>query len=310
VSRRKAAPSNMAASAVPLMATPFAGAVTSTEKRRRGAARLTTVSVFRLLWHELQPHDRHSDANVKELKESIQELGLLEPPLVWRTKRGKLVILCGHRRVRAWQLLVQEGLIKGDRIRVFVLDDLSEGQATVIMAAEYGHSREFSAVHTALLIGEARKHLLTEGNGKITVRKLAAVLPWGRSAIDDYLAIYDALQDPSLGPFVHSMDKIGKALLHKVVTLDDHATKVRACEAFHATGPTGVRKLLAAANGTPAKEVVKVTIRDNNCALTYDLRVSMGPDLTEEEIAAISAALHRARTDLATIREGARPSTE
>jgi ParB/RepB/Spo0J family partition protein len=294
----------MAASALAPMATPFAGAVTSTEKRGRGAARLKTVSVFRLRWHELQPRDRHSDANVNELMESIQELGLLEPPLVWRTKRGKLVILCGHRRVRAWQLLVQSGFFDNDRIRVFLLHDLSEGQAAVIMAAEYGHRREYSAVHTATLIGEARKHLLTEASDKITVRTLAAVLPWKKSSIDDYLAIYGALQDPELRDFVHSMDKAGKNLIRDIVTAKAPATRVQACEAFRRGGVKAARESLAVANGQSRKESVRVTGRTTDCTLTYDLRVSLRPDLSEEEIAAIEAALGQVEEDLARIRAG------
>lgn len=299
---RKIGPPNMAGDGEGLMETPFAGTVSRTEQKGRKRAPLVRVSVFRLRWHPLQPSDRHSDAAVQDLMESIEELGLLEPPLVWRKKDGTLVVLAGHRRVRAWQLLVQAGRIDADRIHVFILDDLSDGQDAVIMAAELGHRRGCSAVHTATLIGEARKQLIAEGNGKVTVRRLAAVLPWGKSSISDYLDIYRALQDPEVGNFVHLMDKMGKRFIHGIVTADDHASRVEACKAFQHDGAKGARAVLAAAKDQPRTEPVRVTPHGTDCDLTYDLRVSLHPALTEEEIVAIEAALDRAREDLRRIR--------
>ena len=97
---------------------------------------------------------------------------------------GTYVILFGHRRVRACELLAKRGLGK-DRIRVFVRDDLTEGEAALLIAAEYGHRKEFSAVHTASVIGAAYRTLTAEGKKGPSVRRIAAVLPWEKTSIDD-----------------------------------------------------------------------------------------------------------------------------
>jgi hypothetical protein len=297
---KKTGPPNMAGDDAGRMDTPFAGTVSRTEQKGRKRAPLVRVSVFRLRWHPLQPSDRHSDVNVQDLMGSIEELGLLEPPLVWRKKDGTLVVLAGHRRVRGWQLLFQAGRIDTDRIYVFILNDLSDGQDAVIMAAELGHRRGCSAVHTATLIGEARKQLLAEGNGKVTVRGLAAVLPWGKSSIDDYLDIYRALQDPDLGDLVHQMDKMGKRFIHGIVTAEDHALRVEACKAFQRDGAKGARAVLAAAKDQP--QAVRVTGLSKECDLTYNLTVSLRPDLKEAEIAAIASAFRQVEEHLVRIR--------
>jgi ParB/RepB/Spo0J family partition protein len=297
---KKTGPPNMAGDDAGRMDTPFAGTVSRTEHKGRTRARLASVSVFRLRWHPVQPSERHSDANVEELMRSIEEMGLLEPPLVWKKDDGTLVVLAGHRRVRGWQLLVQAGFFNNDRIRVFIMTDLTEGQAAVIMAAEYGHRRECSPVHTALLIGKAREQLLAEEDGRVTVRRLAAVLPWGKSSIDDYLDIYRALQDPELGDFVHLMDKMGKRVIHGIVTAEDHAMRVEACKAFQRDGAKAARKVLAAAKDQP--QAVRVTGLSKECDLTYNLTVSLRPDLKEAEIAAIESAFRQVEEHLVRIR--------
>lgn len=225
------------------------------ETRARETARLRQVSAFKLQPHSLQPLSRHADDNVRELMKSIHSIGLQEPPLVRRLEDGSYVILAGHRRVRAWQLLALDRRVE-EKMPVYILTNISDRDAIYIMAAEYFHRRDFSAVHTANVIGHAWRERRNELGREPTMRDMEDVIPWKRQSISDYLKIADALEDPRRRDLVHSMDK-QKALLYEVLKADDIATQIEALKAFAEGGTAATRRVLNGGEAPGAEPVVR-----------------------------------------------------
>jgi ParB/RepB/Spo0J family partition protein len=269
------------------------GSTSNAEQKARVRAARRMVAVHRLRAHPLQPPERHSDANVTDLVESILELGLLELPTVWRRADGTYVILFGHRRIRACQLIAMRGLGE-DRVPAFVRDDLTEGEAALLIAAEYGHRMEFSAVHTATVIGAAHRMLSADEKTGASVRRMAAILPWEKTSIDDYLKIDKALRDPRTADLVRSMDKEGKSLLVNVLSQPTFSARIRVLKAYQSGGAAVVRQALAAAkNGRPQKAVTRSKRGEG-----YDMTVRLRPSMTAEAIVEVLAAISTLRADL------------
>lgn len=271
-----------------------------TEKECRTNAKLRSVPVFKLQPHPLQPLERHSEQNVADLLVSIIDLGLQEPPLVWRRPDGSYVILIGHRRVRAWQLGALDGRLD-HKIRVFVREDLTDGEALKRMAVEYFHRIEYSNLHIARLVGETSKHLSLDQNGQISTRDLAAVLPWGKTSVDHYLTIYRGLQDPRMAPLVHRADKAPISLLCKMLTLDEFSTRVDALKAYAEKGTAAAQEVVKAAKvtsqgGRPLKTVTRKERRGG-----YDLTIRIRPTMTAAQVEEALQALDQAEEDLKTM---------
>jgi hypothetical protein len=269
----------------------IARGLSSVEMTARSSAVFRSVNLFGLQPYHSQPLDRHSDENVATLRDSIHELGLLNAPLVWRDPTGRHVILAGHRRVRACQLLARDGH-RPDAVDVFLLTDLSAGGAAMLAAAEYVHRVDCSTVHTATLIGEAHRQLQLEASGiSVSVRRLAAVLPWGKSAVDEYLAIYQALQDPRLADLVRSADKAPISLLCKALRQPDFDAKVHALTTYREGGIPGLRKALSGSKRGRPTRVVRRTASRDGYELTVRLRQRMSRSDAETAIAALRLAI-------------------
>jgi ParB/RepB/Spo0J family partition protein len=264
------------------------------EQSARARARLLLVSAFKLRPHTLQPAERHSDLNVADLMESIAALGLQDPPVVRRLPNGSHEILAGHRRIRAWQLLALDGRVL-EKMRAFVLDGISDREAVYIIAAEYAHRREFSVLHTARIVGAAWNERRAELGKEPTVRDLADILPWGKSSIDDYLLIHDALQDPASSELVHRMDN-AKGLLVKILRQDD-GVRLAALHAYAESGPAGARRVLSS---TVAAAVVP-TVERKDCDDGYDLLVRVRRDMSAEQIEAARVAMAALAQDLSGV---------
>ena len=295
MSSRKQMPGNMAGTA----AQPTqANELSNNEKAARRAARSRVLSAFRLVPHCLQPAERHATSNVLELKESIRQLGLLEPPLVWLRSESEHVILAGHRRCHAWRLLVAEGHVKPE-MRVYVLEGIEEDEALKLIAAEYFHRREYSVIHTAQLVGEAHRAVKAARQGDVPLRELEAVLPLGRTSLGHYLTIHQALQDPRLAPLVHSADKASKVLLYKALTLASFSAKRDALDVLQPKSTTHVCANAgnnAVVRGRPSKNVVR-----NQRGKGFDLVVKVRVRMAAEDVHLAREALERALRELGTL---------
>lgn len=248
--------------------------VSQSEREVRQRAKLRSVSVSKLRAHPTQPAERHADEAIQALVASIRTLGLINPPVVRRLEDGTYQILVGHRRSRSWQLLVLLGEVP-ERIKVYVYDDLSDADAILMIAAEYGQGQEYSAVHTSVVVGEAVAQRRAQLGRDPTAREMADILPWGKTSINDYERIYDALCSP-IGNLVRRADSAGKSLLLKALEQDELTTR-RALEAFPKGGEGGVRKILQEANGKggrPQNPFTR-TKRGKGWNLTVRLRPTM-----------------------------------
>ena len=282
------------------LTTPAANQPSDGEKENRSVAKLRTISVFKLQPHEVQPPERHSEENVADLLVSILELGLQNPPHAWRKPDGSYVILFGHRRVRAWQLGALEGRLP-EKIRVFVRSDLTEGEDLKLMAAEYCHWKEFSTLHIARLVGEASRHLSIGQDGEISTRDLAAVLPWKKTSVGHYRAIYRMLEDPRLAPTVHRVDSPSKSLLNAIAQQAEFSTRREALEAYADRGAAAAREVLAAAANASDEDAPLETVTRETCGDGYDVTVRLRPNMTAAQVEEAEKALHQALDDLATM---------
>ena len=273
--------------------------VSDVEHASRREAQLRSVSVFRLAAHPLQPAERHASENVAELKLSISRLGLLEPPLVWRRVDGSYVILAGHRRWHAVKLLVVEES-RSPRIRVHLLEGISEAEALRIVAAEYCHRREYSTLHTARIVGAAHETLQSQTGGDVPLRELAAVLPLERTVLGQYLTIYQAMLDPRLADLVRGADKASKAVLYKALKHTDAATRVSALNALQPSAAHQAVTSVAAARPRRRESAVKRRRRGRG----FDLAVQVRPMMSEKDVMNVRQALHQALADVDTIFPG------
>lgn len=290
-SERRKMPEDLADSTAPRTLTAFAArgpeALSPTESAARKTARRRNISAFRLQPHPLQPHERHSTENVAELKVSLSELGLIEPPLVWHHSGSSYVILAGHRRWHAWKLLVAEEN-RDPRMPVYVLDGISGDEALRIMAAEYCHRKEFSVIHTARIVGAAHESL--RQNGSVPLRQLAAVMPLGRTSLGQYLVISDGLHDPRLAPLVHSVDKPSKVKLYKALSYPDIQTRIAALKAMQ-TGSQGLRTSIMIGPPSSRTACVRRRKRGRGFDLAVEVRLNMAPAEVLRVVGALRGAI-------------------
>lgn len=259
----------------------------------RSEARLRKVRVFQLRPHPLQPSERHAAHNVHDLMESIQEIGLQEPPLIRRLPNGTYEILAGHRRSAAWQMLTLSGLID-EKIPAFVHVNLSDREALYIVAAEYAHNEDYSPLHIARIVGATVQERRAEIGREPGARDLAAILPWEKSSIAAYRKVYDALQDARLAPLVQRLDSPDISLLYKALCVSEFSRTVEVLEAYVDSGANAARKILNASKGGRPKQWVSRKAQGNG----YDLTVRFRPSMPVEDARAALARLESLRDDL------------
>jgi ParB-like chromosome segregation protein Spo0J len=260
----------------------------------RGGDSYRRVDAFRLTAFPGHSPARWSEAAVADLKESILELGLLEAPRVWKldgSETGYLV-LTGHRRVRAWQLLALNRLVDR-KIKVMVSTELTEREARRIMIAEESHRAEELPVGKAERIAMEFLAMSDELGREPTMEEMAAVLKPQKTAINDSMQIYRALQDPRLEPLIRAADGAGKTLLLKALRAPELSRTVAALEAFASGGASAMRKALAKRSGRPQKSVLR-----RKQGGGYDLTIRYRPGMLVEDRLAALAELEATKADL------------
>lgn len=289
MSKKKSLPADIGAAQRESTASRFFTSASSPgEEEARTSARPQKVSATRLSPHPDQPVDRHAAEAVAELMQSIQAHGLLQAPLVMR-RGSKFVILAGHRRVRAYQLLALDGLVE-EKLTIFVRDDLSDADAVYLMCGEAHHRKDFSPVHAATLVGKCWVERSGELGRDASARDLADVLPSGKTCISESMTIYRALKDPRLAPLVRSADSAGKDLLVKALRLPDLSTQERALTSYADGGSPALRKALVTKTGRPQKTVTQRKRGDHGYDLTIRIRKGMAADEVNEAREALKVA--------------------
>jgi hypothetical protein len=267
------------------------------EERLRRGARQRRVPVQRIEDSPYQSPSRRDLTDVTDLVASIRELGLLHRPVVRERADGTHELISGHRRVRAWRLLAQEGAVT-NKIPVDVLAGLTDLQAALAVRAANGH-REVGPVAEAEEIGVIWQLRRAELGREPTVRDLAAAMPEGRTAVANALVIWRALQDPRLEPLVRQADKAGKTLLVKALRANDFRTTVRALEAYSEGGVSAMRGVLATRRGRPEQVITRRQRGSDDSS--YDLTVRVRATMSAEQAAEALQALRAVEDDLARI---------
>ena len=254
--------------------------------------------------HQIQANPgqprRHFDAGeIEALAVSIAEHGLIQPIVVRKIAARRYEIVAGERRYRALMQLHVEGRLPEGGVPVLVHETMSDADARLRAYIENSHRAELRPVEDAEALGEIVEERTRERGKPPTLRELADVLPLGRTALGHTMRIYDALQDPELGPLVRHADKLGKALLFKVLGVDNFASRHMLLHlAADGATPQEVQAHLAKAAakpkaGRPMQWVTRTRRGDG-----YDLLIRVRGHMGAEEAEGARPALEEALTDL------------
>ncbi len=132
--------------------------------------RIISVPVNDILPNPEQPRETFSDETLENLKRSIAENGILEPPLV-RRKGDFFELIAGERRFRAAKEL------KFERIDVILMDVDSSEKMLILSLIENIQREDLNAIEE----GKAFRHLMNRMEA--TQEELANVVGKSRSAI-------------------------------------------------------------------------------------------------------------------------------
>ncbi|MFC1692845.1 ParB/RepB/Spo0J family partition protein [Candidatus Latescibacterota bacterium] len=134
------------------------------------ALKIITVPINEIIPNRNQPRERFSDEAMDELKKSIAENGILEPPIV-RRKDDFFEVIAGERRYRAAREL------HFDTIDVILMDVESDEKALVLSLIENIQREDLNAIEEA----KAYQQIMTDMS--VTQEELAAIVSRSRSAV-------------------------------------------------------------------------------------------------------------------------------
>ena len=173
--------------------------------------RIISVPIKDILPNPEQPREKISDTALEELKRSIAENGILEPPIV-RRKGEFFEIVAGERRVRAARELGFE------TIEVILMDVDSDEKMLVLSLIENIQREDLNAIE------EARAYHQIMTRMKITQEELANVVGKNRSTVANTIRLLSLPED------VQAM--IGEGLLapgsaRALVAVQDEEIQIR-----------------------------------------------------------------------------------
>lgn len=115
-------------------------------------------------------YEEYTSDKMEELIESILEVGLLQPIVVWKQLNGKYMILAGHNRYKAYKILNDSGMYGKRYSRILATikeyNELDSNMAQQIIIDTNWVSRELTATQRAKSI--VRKYAILEQKGKET----------------------------------------------------------------------------------------------------------------------------------------------
>lgn len=146
------------------------------EEGKPTGRRILTVKLNDIIPNSAQPREHFSEETMEELKRSIAEHGILEPPIV-RRKGDFFELIAGERRYRAAREL------KMDSIEVIVMDVNSDEQMLILSLIENIQREDLNAVE------EARAYEQILNSMQSTQDELAKVVGKSRSAVANTLRL-------------------------------------------------------------------------------------------------------------------------
>ncbi len=147
-----------------------------TEEEEKSARRIITVPLNDIVPNSSQPRERFSDEAMEDLKRSIAENGILEPPVV-RRKGDFFELIAGERRFRAARELGMES------IEVIVMDVDSDDKMLVLSLVENIQREDLNAIEEAKAYREIMERM------EATQEDLSKVVGKSRSAIANTLRL-------------------------------------------------------------------------------------------------------------------------
>jgi len=184
-----------------------------------GERRIITVSVNDIIPNRKQPRQTFSDEAMEELKRSITENGILEPPIV-RRKDDFYELVAGERRFRAAKELDHE------TIDVILMEVESDDKMLVLSLIENIQREDLNAIEEA----KACRHIMDSMD--VTQEELAEIVGKSRSAVANTLRLL-SLTEPvramvrdgvlapgSARPLVTVQDKVLQQKLARKIAAD------------------------------------------------------------------------------------------
>lgn len=144
--------------------------------------RIISVSVNDIIPNRNQPRERFSDEAMEDLKKSIAENGILEPPIV-RRKGDYYELIAGERRFRAAKELHFE------TIEVILMDIDSEDKMLVLSLVENIQRENLNAIEEA----KACRAIMERMN--ITQEELAGIVGKSRSTVANTLRLLNLSEE-------------------------------------------------------------------------------------------------------------------
>jgi ParB family transcriptional regulator, chromosome partitioning protein len=145
-------------------------------EEKHSGRKILTVPLNDIIPNSEQPRERFSEEAMEELKRSISENGILEPPIV-RRKGDFFELIAGERRYRAAREL------KLDSIEVIVMEVKSEDQMLILSLIENIQREDLNAVE------EARAYEQIMNRMQSTQEELARTVGKSRSAVANTLRL-------------------------------------------------------------------------------------------------------------------------
>ena len=170
---------------------------------------------------------------IKELKQSIELLGVLQPILVTEEKEsGKRTILAGHRRYIALQELVKEGKEQFKKVPAVVKSQQSEimDELTLIMANRFREKTDWEkmneSIKTEELVLKLKENTDIQGRTRDLLAEITATSP---AQLGRYKAVYNHLIEPLMEIFKENYIAISVA--YEVSSLPEQY-QIKAAELF------------------------------------------------------------------------------
>lgn len=170
---------------------------------------------------------------IKELKQSIELLGVLQPILVTEEKEsGKRTILAGHRRYIALQELVKEGKEQFKKVPAVVKSQQSEimDKLTLIMANRFREKTDWEkmneSIKTEELVLKLKENTDIQGRTRDLLAEITATSP---AQLGRYKAVYNHLIEPLMEIFKENYIAISVA--YEVSSLPEQY-QIKAAELF------------------------------------------------------------------------------
>jgi ParB family transcriptional regulator, chromosome partitioning protein len=146
------------------------------EEEKQTGRRILTVPLNDIIPNNSQPREHFSEEAMEDLKVSIAENGILEPPIV-RRKGDFFEIIAGERRYRAAREL------KLDAIEVIVMDVDSDDQMLILSLIENIQRENLNAVE------EAKAYEQILNRTKSTQDELSKIVGKSRSTVANTLRL-------------------------------------------------------------------------------------------------------------------------